>query len=90
MSAADFEPCEADTYFIYDFGTDKAVEKILFDLRRLSLRRSLRLVARGRHCRYLIKRRHSWLEAIDDPSGEAPFTIYRSLHPEIEAALGVA
>lgn len=45
---------EADIYFIYDFGALNVIEKILFDLRRLSNSRTITVVGRGRHCRYLI------------------------------------
>jgi hypothetical protein len=90
LSAPELSLCEADYYFIYDFGTHKAIDKTLFALRRQSLKRRIQLVARGRHCRYLIDNRHPWLEALRNDSGEGMFTIYRSLGPELVGLEGAA
>lgn len=72
-----FRPASGEYYFIYDFGTDKAIEKILYDLKRLSLVKPLTLIARGRRCRYAIDRTHQWL--IKNEAQEAVYTIYRSV-----------
>ncbi len=76
LASAEFEPVAADVYFLYDYGTPKAIEKTLHDLRRLSKSRPITLVARGRHCRYLIETRHPWLQKKDPTIGEARTTIY--------------
>lgn len=61
LSAPDFRPIPADVYFLYDYGTPKAIEKTLHDLRRISLGRDLVLVARGKRCQEAIGLRHPWL-----------------------------
>jgi len=78
LAAATFQPIPADIFFIYDFGTPKAIEKALHDLRRISQQRPIRVVARGRHCRYLIANRHSWLCKVNQFEPETSMTIYRS------------
>ena len=81
LAAANFQPVFADVYFIYDFGTPKAIEKTLYDLKKIAQRHSEKsaplLVARGRHSRMLIESRHGWLNKLfaDEPEGRA--TIYR-------------
>lgn len=77
LAAHETCPADADFYFIYDFGTIKAIEKALHDIRRISLRRPIRLIARGRHCRYLISTRHPWLENAYPAESEERVTIYR-------------
>ena len=79
LAAADFAPVEADIYFIYDFGPLKAIEKTLYDLKRLARRRPVILVGRGRHSRYLIETRHRWLTCVDPHAPEGPSTIYKGL-----------
>lgn len=59
-----FVPEPADAYFIYDFGTDKAIEKALHDLRRSSQSRPFTLIARGSRCRARIEARHPWLQRV--------------------------
>lgn len=75
LSSHGFTPPEADFYFLYDFGTPKAIEKILYDLRRFD---AVTLIVRGRHSRYLIERNHNWLENAFPGEPESRVTIYRS------------
>ena len=76
LAANDFHPVAADFYFIYDFGTLKAIEKTLYDLKRIAKQRPITLVGRGRHCRYLIETRHSWLKHAFADAPECAATIY--------------
>jgi SAM-dependent methyltransferase len=76
LSRKTFQPVEADAYFLYDFGTPEAIEKTLFDLRKISERRSFTLVARGRTCRYAIELRHPWLKRISSITGEGRTSTY--------------
>ena len=78
LTAADFRVVPADVYFIYDYGTPKAIEKTLYDLRRASRNRVVTVVARGRACRYAIESRHPWLSKYDPAASESTITIYRS------------
>jgi hypothetical protein len=76
LSLKSFTPTVAEYYFIYDFGNEKAIEKILFDLKRISQTSEIKLIARGRSCRYLIENRHSWLKRVPGPERRA--TMYRT------------
>lgn len=78
LSATTFRPEPADIYFIYDYGTPKAIEKTLHDLRRISRERPLTIVGRGRHCRMAIETRHSWLMKKYPTEPEGRFTVYVS------------
>jgi ubiquinone/menaquinone biosynthesis C-methylase UbiE len=75
---AGIKPASGDVYFIYDFGTVKAIEKTLHDLRRIAAQRPIRVVVRGRHCRYLIASRHSWLLDMFPQGPEDFYSIYAS------------
>ena len=78
LAAESFEPDAADVYFIYDYGTPKAVEKTLYDLKRMAAEKPITLVGRGRHCRYLIERSHPWLVKSDPKAPESRTTVYSS------------
>lgn len=67
LSASGFRPAPADIYFLYDYGTSKAIEKTLHDLRRIALGRDIALVARGARCREAIQQRHPWLTQMQGP-----------------------
>ncbi len=74
-----FELPTADVYFIYDYGTPTAIEKTLHDLRKISLRRDIVIIARGRVCRYAIESRHGfWLKRANPGEPERSVTVYRS------------
>lgn len=90
LAAADFQPVEADFYFIYDFGHLKAIEKSLYDLKRIARTRPIIVIARGRHCRYLITRRHDWLIQAFPDTQESAVTIYRSFDYFLGAGEAVA
>ncbi len=93
LASPDFSLAEAQIYFIYDYGSPKAIEKSLHDLRRLAGRmagsesgrdsgrefggRPLTVVGRGRHCRYLIAQRHPWLRQAFPGDPEGLYTVYR-------------
>ena len=49
LSAPDLYIHPAEHFFLYDFGTHKVIEQILFSLRRLALQKKISIVARGRH-----------------------------------------
>jgi hypothetical protein len=70
LSAPGFAPGPADIYFIYDFGTPKAIEKCLHDLRRIGQVKSFLLIGRGQRCRDAISRRHGWLKSEAAAPGE--------------------
>lgn len=79
LSATHLTPERADVYFIYDFGTDKAIEKTLYDLRRISLLQPFTLVARGTRCRRAIDLRHrDWLSVKADLAISDRSIIYKT------------
>jgi hypothetical protein len=78
LTSPKLQIASADVYFVYDYGTPKAIEKTLYDLRRISEQRAITIVARGRTCRYAIESRHAWLEKADPLAPEDASTIYCS------------
>ena len=73
-----FEPAAADLYFIYDFGSQSAIDKALKDLARVAEARAIQVVGRGRLSRNLIERQHPWLSQVHAPEHFDHFSIYRS------------
>lgn len=73
-----FKPRAADLYFIYDYGTHRAIEKTLADLRRIAAKRAIVVVGRGRAIRDSIERHHPWLSQVVAPEHRKNFSIYRS------------
>jgi hypothetical protein len=78
LSAPSFAPVVADYYFIYDYGTTKAIEKTLYDLRRIAADRPIMVIGRGRRCREAIEIRHPWLAKAYPGEAEGRATIYCS------------
>jgi hypothetical protein len=83
---AGIKPAAGDVYFIYDFGTLKAIEKTLHDLRRIANERPIHVVVRGRHCRYLIANRHPWLFDLHPQEQGDRYSIYASSLPLVRFA----
>jgi Methyltransferase small domain len=75
---AAFRPGLARLYFIYDFGSRRAIEKSLVDLREISLEKSIFVVARGRSARDLIERQAPWLSQVWPARHFRQFSIYSS------------
>lgn len=78
LASSTFQPIVADYYFIYDFGTDLAIEKVLHDLRRIAKVHPITIIARGRRCREFIDVRHAWLKPRFPGESESKVTIYCS------------
>lgn len=78
ISDQSFRPPVADYYFIYDFGTRRAIEKVLGDLQLIALTRPICVVGRGRSSRDEIERRQPWLSQVVAPEHHAHYSIYRS------------
>ncbi len=71
-------PRAADIYFVYDYGSNRAIEKTLQDLREISLQQQFQVIARGRASRALISQHHPWLCEVYPPRHFSTFTIYSS------------
>ena len=78
LSLPDFKPAQADFYFIYDFGSRGAIDKVLVDLKEISCTRAITVVGRGRAIRDAIEREQPWLSAVVKPIHYARFSIYQS------------
>jgi precorrin-6B methylase 2 len=78
LSAPDFSPATAEFYFIYDYGTPKAIEKTLHDLRRIAQAQVITVVGRGRSCRDIIERHHPWLSQVVPAEHGPHSSVYRS------------
>lgn len=76
LSNVNFCPPLADFYFIFDFGSRPAIEKILNDLKKLSLQKPITVVARGRGIRNWIYQGHPWLYAMKEPKVFDHFSIF--------------
>ena len=78
LTEPNFKPIEADFYFIFDYGTRKAIEKTLQDLRETARSKKTTVVARGRACRDAIDQTHPWLSTMVKPEHFMRYSIYRS------------
>lgn len=78
LTSASFRLPVADVYFIYDYGTEKAIEKTLYDLKRISKTHPITIVARGKACHDAIKTRHNWLKLVSTPEPAAKSSIFIS------------
>lgn len=87
LTSPSLKIASADVYFVYDYGTPKAIEKTLYDLKKVAVRSPITIVARGRTCRYAIESRHPWLAKADPFAPEDTITIYRSSANVVEASV---
>ncbi|MGK5087599.1 class I SAM-dependent methyltransferase [Bdellovibrionota bacterium FG-2] len=78
LSRPEFVLPFAENYFVFDFGSRQDVSKTLDDLKQLSARGMLSVVARGRLSRHLIDQEHPWLAQVVPPRHFAQFSIYAS------------
>ena len=80
LTLENFKPASALFYFIYDFGTARAIDKTLRDLEKMAQFQKIAVVARGTTCRNLIEHQHSWLRS---SQGECflRYSIYKSSEP---------
>lgn len=78
LSHSEFLPEAADFYFIYDYGTPKAIAKTLEDLKLIARSRAIKVIGRGRSSRDAIEREQPWLSQIIAPEHHGHYSIYRS------------
>jgi hypothetical protein len=71
-------PIKAEHYFIYDFGSNLAIEKSIWDLQAIAKLSPIQVVARGRASRHLIHQNHPWLCEVLPPRHFQTFSIFRS------------
>lgn len=78
LSEPDFAMPDADIFFMYDFGSRRAIEKSLNDLKVIAAKRTITVVGRGRSSRDAIERNHPWLSQVIKPEHLGHYSIYRS------------
>ncbi len=78
MDLVQIAPIEAQHYFIYDYGSNVAIEKTLKDLLQIAKSQTIQVVGRGRASRHLIHQNHPWLSEVNTPRHFETFSIYRS------------
>jgi hypothetical protein len=78
ITHSEFVPPAADVYFMYDFGSQAGVRKILRDLKDLARLRSIQVIGRGRATRQIIEREEPWLSSVNSPRHFPNFSIYIS------------
>ncbi len=67
ISSDDFELERSDLYFLYDFGSKKAVYRILEKLRTIAAKRPIRVIARGRGVRNWLMVDFPWISQVHQP-----------------------
>ena len=78
LGSINFQMPRAQTYFIYDFGSLRAIQNTLVRLREISVEQSITVVGRGRAVRDEIERHHPWLAYVVRPSHFAHVSFYHS------------
>jgi hypothetical protein len=78
LTSFSFRPPPAEYYFIYDYGTPGAIEKTLYDLRRVAKDRSFAVIAGGRLCHEAITWSHPWLEGVAIDGSHVRYSIFRA------------
>ena len=68
----------ADVYFIYDFGTQEDVYKVINKLQNLALSKNIIVVARGRAVRRWILADYPWLSEVHQPEHYENWSIFYS------------
>ena len=77
-SEINFTELGARTFFIYDFGSRRDVEKCLDNLKFLASKTPITIVGRGGRSRDVIEKLHPWLSQVVTPLHRPHYSIYRS------------
>lgn len=78
LVSSSFQMPEAQIYFIFDYGSEQAVRKTLFDLQLVAKGMRIQVVARGKLVRFWIHEEHPWLAEVEPPRHFSHFSIYTS------------
>lgn len=57
----EFELPHADVFFIYDFGQVNHIDHVLNQIKEVACKRPVKVVARGKYSKQIIKENHQWL-----------------------------
>jgi len=74
----DFQLPSASHYFIYDFGSQQAVDAVLEKLRNQAKSASFCLIGRGRRVRDRIQAHHPWISGEKEPEHHSRLSFYGS------------
>jgi SAM-dependent methyltransferase len=78
ITDSDFHIPEASYYFLFDFGQNDSILKILEALKVIAQRQNIQVVGRGRATRHFIQERHPWLSQVNEPRHTLHYSIYKS------------
>jgi precorrin-6B methylase 2 len=82
LSAPSFQPQASDVFFIYDYGTPKAIRKTLYDLQRLAKTKNFSVVIRGLAVHEEVQNSHPWLVRSSASPSNSKSSIF---HSQIES-----
>jgi precorrin-6B methylase 2 len=82
LSSSQFRPEPADVYFIYDYGSPKAIRKTLYDLQRQAKTKKFSVVIRGLAVHEEVLNSHAWLVRSTNSPQNSKSSIF---HSQIEA-----
>jgi hypothetical protein len=82
ITTNDFEMPLANYYFIYDFGSKSAIEKVMENLSNIADTRPITVIGRGRLIRDIIERQHPWLANVYPPEHFKGYSLYYSFLKE--------
>lgn len=71
-----FQLPKASVYFIYDFGSQSGIRKILKSLQSLARSHAFKVIGRGRATRQIIEREEPWLSQVVPPRHHSQFSVY--------------
>lgn len=78
ITSESFTLPQAEAYFIFDFGHNQDIQKILENLKTMAQKRPIQVVGRGRGTRHFIQELHPWLSQVNDPQHTRHYSIYKS------------
>ncbi|MFP5385968.1 MAG: hypothetical protein ACLGHN_07800 [Bacteriovoracia bacterium] len=81
LADPEFELPEADVYFIYDYGQVEHINHTLFQIQKVSEKRPVKVVVRGKFTKRIIADRHLWLDLQYEGKLEELFSIYTAYNP---------
>jgi hypothetical protein len=78
LRSLEFKLPKAEYYFMYDFGSREAIDKILAELGALARIQPVTVVGRGGRTRDAIERHNPWLSQVHMPEHHPHYSIYVS------------
>jgi len=76
----------ADYFFLYDFGNSKEIQSSLQQLKEVTGKLPIKMIARGDATRHFVHKEHPWLSAIYQPLHAKNYSIYSNFEDISPAA----